>query len=539
MKQIKPILHLIFLIVFTASCQVSQKSNLTLLSNQVPTDTALVFGQGIVSIDNAMDFAITFSPEMDEMYFTRRVPGERNNIYSMKLVDDSWTTPQLAFFSSNETWEFEPHIDPKGNRLYFGSTRAINDTIKPGLIQWYSEKTDNIWSEPIPLEEPSAETFMMYLTSSQNGNLYFTSGEKGAKPEDGGIYYAIRKEGTYSQIQRMGKEINNGKMIAHSYIAPDESYMIFDGERPLGFGDSDLYISFNRNGSWTEAYNLGSKINTDQNEMAASVSPDGKYLFFHRGYELKEEGKDSKWLGNIYWIEFETIKEEIIKNSSKINSKELEIEFNEETHSFTEIEKQHTRNIIKDSENEVRKLLPTLPTGIKVIVEIVNWDLDMVGGVTGRAETNLPPVVMIQISKKFPGGLVSAMQKGLRSTIYHEFHHLALGWAIQDNKFTVDIKTAAVIEGLADVFSEVYTGNVFEENQMPENINAEDWVNEILVLPKDADYHTWMFQHPDGRTSIGYRTGNYLIKMAMANSGKTILELSGISPEELLRLAGY
>lgn len=69
------------------------------------------------------------------------------------------------------------------------------------------------------------------------------------------------------------------KMIAQSYIAPDESYMIFDGERPSGFGDSDLYISFKRNDSWTEAYNLGPKINTGQTEMAASVSPHGRYLF--------------------------------------------------------------------------------------------------------------------------------------------------------------------------------------------------------------------------------------------------------------------
>jgi len=181
---------------------------------------------------------------------------------------------QKMIFSSNETWEFEPHINPTGDRLYFGSTRPINDTLKsPGLIQWYSERRNSGWSEPLPLEKPSAATYMMYLTSSANGNLYFTSQEEGAKPENGGIYYAMTEAGGYSDIRKMGNEINTGKMIAHPYIAPDESYMIFDGERPSGFGDSDLYISFKRNGSWTEAYNLGSKINTEQTEMAASVSP--------------------------------------------------------------------------------------------------------------------------------------------------------------------------------------------------------------------------------------------------------------------------
>ena len=182
-------------------------------------------------------------------------------------------------------------------------------------------------------------------------------------------------------------------------------------------------------------------------------------------------------------------------------------------------------------------MLPNLPKGIKVIVEVVDWEIDEVGGVTGRAESNSAPLVMIQVSNKFPGGIVSAINAGLRSTIFHEFHHLSLGWAIKDNKFVPEIPVAAVIEGLADVFTEEYTGVVFAANSYPKEVKA--WVKEILALPKDADYQKWMFQHPDGRTSIGYRTGNYLVRIAMFNSGKTILELSNISPSDLLGLAGY
>jgi hypothetical protein len=60
----------------------------------------------------------------------------------------------------------------------------------------------------------------MYITSSKNGNLYFTSNEKGAEPKDGGIYNSINEEGQYRNIKRMGKEINfSGKWIAHSFIA--------------------------------------------------------------------------------------------------------------------------------------------------------------------------------------------------------------------------------------------------------------------------------------------------------------------------------
>lgn len=305
MKYVKTLSFLTFLLSLH-SCRDIEPSNLTLLSDQIPTDKALIFGQGIISTDN-FEFAVTFNPEMDELYFTRRKPEEDNEIYNMKFADGKWSDPELAFFSAKKGWDFEPHINPKGTRLYFGSTRPLPDSVKSsGLHQWYSEKDPSGWSKPIPLEKPFVDRFVMYLTSSENDNLYFTSAEKGAKPEDGGIYNSINEEGQYRSIQKMEKEINfSGKWIAHSYIAPDESYMIYDGERDSGFGDCDLYISFNKNGTWTKSYNLGPEINTEQCEMCPSVSPDGRYLFFHRGGEGK---------GDIYWIDFIPIKELIARN---------------------------------------------------------------------------------------------------------------------------------------------------------------------------------------------------------------------------------
>ncbi|TAI47597.1 PD40 domain-containing protein [Flagellimonas allohymeniacidonis] len=315
MKFLKTLSKLTVLLILISSCKEEEKSNLTLFSDQVPTDTALVFGEGVVSTD-AFEFAITFSPEMDEMFFTRRQPESSNEIYAIKLVDGAWSDPELAFFTPEKGWDFEPHINPKGDILYFGSIRPLNDTIeKRELHQWYSEKNANGWSQPVPLEAPFKDRFVMYLTSSANGNLYFTSEEEGEGHDDGGIYNAMRKEGQYGSVNRMGEEINlkGLKLKAHPYIAPDESYIIFDGESDSGFGDNDLYISFNKNGSWTEAQNLGPEINTGQTEMCASVSPDGRYLFFHRGTYIEDEEKS----GDIYWIDFRPIMERLKGKTSE------------------------------------------------------------------------------------------------------------------------------------------------------------------------------------------------------------------------------
>ena len=216
----------------------------------------------------------------------------------------------------------------------------------------------------------------------------------------------------------------------------------------------------------------------------------------------------------------------------------VDIVFQKDSLKFTGLQKTIIHDVISKSEEEVRNFLPTLPDSIKVIVENVDWDLDIVGGVTGRTETNSPPLVIVQISNNYYGGIIDSVKRGIQSTIFHEFHHLSRGWAIQDNKFSYGIPNAMVNEGLAVAFTEIYTGNISEVNAYTDE--ADNWVREILALPLDANYSDWvMGEHPDGRTYVGYRTGNFLARRAMTMSGKSILELSALTPVEIIKLAGY
>lgn len=155
-----------------------------LLDANIPKSTPLIFGEGIISTDS-YEFAITFTPEMDELFFTRRNPGEDNKIYTMQLTDGKWSSPKPAFFTASEGWDFEPHISPKGGKLYFGSTRPLPDSLKSnGLNQWYSKKTENGWTifstdEPIGIIEMKKDKNdnMLGLTMS-NGrtrNVWFKS----------------------------------------------------------------------------------------------------------------------------------------------------------------------------------------------------------------------------------------------------------------------------------------------------------------------------------------------------------------------------
>ena len=89
----------------------------------------------------------------------------------------------------------------------------------------------------------------------------------------------------------MPEQINIPINPAHPFIAPDESYLIFDAMPHGPEEGARLFISFRKeDGTWRKAINLSEIWESGDPEMAASVSPDGKYLFFARE-------------GNIYWVD--------------------------------------------------------------------------------------------------------------------------------------------------------------------------------------------------------------------------------------------
>lgn len=61
--------------------------------------------------------------------------------------------------------------------------------------------------------------------------------------DDDAIRISTMMGGKRQAPQKIGPVINTGNMTAHPFIAPDESYLIWDSERENGYGDSDLHIT--------------------------------------------------------------------------------------------------------------------------------------------------------------------------------------------------------------------------------------------------------------------------------------------------------
>lgn len=241
-----------------------------------------VFAPGIVSKENR-DNSGFFTPDMKAFYFTRK-DGE----------DAEWTL--VSFTLENNRWRESVVMPRVGRPLIAPDGRTMH------LGKHYMVRTAEGWSE-VKSYGPEFDKFrVMRLTSSRRGMFVIDEVGPGGT---GLLRYSEITGGKREAPKAFGKEINTGEWNAHPFLAPDESYLIWDGERESGQGNGDLYISFrNPDGSWGEAINMGDAVNTEASESGASVSPDGKYLFFNRNV-----GSPAYENIDIFWVDAKIIDE--------------------------------------------------------------------------------------------------------------------------------------------------------------------------------------------------------------------------------------
>ena len=142
------------------------------------------------------------------------------------------------------------------------------------------EKTGKSWSAPRNLGPPvNSSGDEWYPTIALDGTIYFGSDREGGKGRTD-IYRSRLVDGKYLAPENLGENVNTQFDEFEPYISPDQSYLIFMAARPDGLGGPDLYISYQQNGRWTKAVNLGDKVNSKGAEYSPIVSPDGKYFFW-------------------------------------------------------------------------------------------------------------------------------------------------------------------------------------------------------------------------------------------------------------------
>jgi len=254
-----------------------------------PLTEPTIFANGSISTGDHETHP-AFTPDGKTIYFLKNSPTFNFwTIVVSHFERGRWSTPEVAPFSGQYR-DADPFITPDGFRLYFISDRPVAGKTKRDLDIYVMEKTEKGWGEPRNLGAPvNSDSSEWYPTLASDGTIYFGSDRPGGKGRTD-IYRCRFVDGKYAEPENLGDAINTPAEEFEPFIAPDQSYLLFmAGGRPDGLGGLDIYVSYNRDASWTKAVNIGDKINSSGNEYSPKVSPDGRYFFWSstRGFGRK------------------------------------------------------------------------------------------------------------------------------------------------------------------------------------------------------------------------------------------------------------
>src|SRR5690349_17805897 len=214
------------------------------------------------------------------------------DIPKMQLLASGIIIEALDKNVNSDYSELNPLLSPDGKTLYFsrknhpGNIGGVND--KEDI--WYSElDSTGHWeiaknmgpsfNNPAPnfinaiqSVTPDGRTAVMLL-----GNKYQPNGKMLA-----GVSISSNVGGTWSKP--VGLNIKNDYNFAEKanyFLTNNRKTLILSVEREDSRGDRDLYVSFMENdSSWSEPLNLGSVVNSADEESAPFLAADDKTLYY-------------------------------------------------------------------------------------------------------------------------------------------------------------------------------------------------------------------------------------------------------------------
>ena len=277
------------------------------LGQKPPGRVAQLFAPDLISTRAMEHSAPAFSPDGTRVLWTVLDSTYHASLLEMTYKNGVWSKPAPPSFADPSADDYYPSFSVEGKALFFSSRRKMPAGYQQrGDIRiWEVLRTATGWATPVPFDTTVSKGQDYAHSLAKNGTLYFASALGGGT--NWNIQQSTQQNGRYTQPKVLPFSINSVDYEEGPYIAPDESFLIFESIRPEGIeGSLDLYISFkNKAGQWSLPLNMGPKINSGSSERFASLSPDGKYLFFgsSRNQAPDRPGFD------IFWIDASVIDE--------------------------------------------------------------------------------------------------------------------------------------------------------------------------------------------------------------------------------------
>jgi outer membrane protein OmpA-like peptidoglycan-associated protein len=199
-----------------------------------------------------------------------------------------------------------PHT-PKGiKKKREGTEIILLSTFNDSLSSW--KMAESIKS-PINVENRNSSI----ISVSNDASVLLLYRDEGS---DGNIYQSVLHGADWSEVEKLPNPINSIYHESSASVSPDGKTIYFVSNRPGGKGGRDVwYCTKDSNGEWGKDINIGDSINSTMDEESVFIHPDGKTLYF----SSKKEGGFGEY--DIYKSVYKNGEWSLAKNlGSEVNS---------------------------------------------------------------------------------------------------------------------------------------------------------------------------------------------------------------------------
>lgn len=228
-------------------------------------------------------------------YVEQQIQACRNTI---KFKDNpvSFSRKSMGSDFSQGSINDNPAVSFDGNTMVYTERRGKVNAI------FCSRKEKGIWQPPVEITAAlNAGDDCSSSSLNRDGTqlfLYKTDNY------DGVIYSSDYVSGAWMPIKKLNKNINTKFYESHASISYNGKKLYFTSNRDGGQGNLDIYVSEkDATGDWGPAFNLGSVINTPFNEDTPFITQNDSVLYFSSeghnslgGFDnFKSDKKGSGW----------------------------------------------------------------------------------------------------------------------------------------------------------------------------------------------------------------------------------------------------
>lgn len=211
-----------------------------------------------------------FNPDPDGSYYL--------DVFISQRVGENWLTPENIGPNINtKNHDASIALSADGQKLFI-----FHSTEKDGGDIYMSTLNGNVWGEAVPLG-PNVNTKYWEGScslSSDEQTLYFVSERPGGL--GGRDVYVSKKmpDGSWGKAENLGPTINTQFDDDAPFIHPDGITLFFSSQGHNSIGGYDIMYSTLKDGKWGEPTNIGYPINTTEDERYYVLTADGEHGYY-------------------------------------------------------------------------------------------------------------------------------------------------------------------------------------------------------------------------------------------------------------------